>query len=353
MCVMAIALGLPSCFTNGWRRMDGTPTKKMGLLYIEILGCGSGSASGGNILGAVANMGCAAFSHESQQGMMSWEAYQAATCRDAASSAVCLSSNLASNMLDPTGYCSSIRLRCEKLEGAKIVNYFTFSAIVVGCICSALSGFNVCRDDERLKAICYSVFATMLILVGNIVYWGLGTEYFEEASMTSINMEGYCLYTTMACLLCSMLQTFCAFACLPAAEVDDDDEESGRSKKSKKNKGKLLAAAAASVDSYGATPDPSQNVADYNLRNMSQMIKAMGGNDLDSAFRGFDVNGDGLVSQQEFMSGIQQLNLGLNPEQSTWLMQWLDVNKDGYVSYGEFIEVMKKYENDPGYVYSA
>jgi hypothetical protein len=189
----------------------------------------------------------------------------------------------------------------------------------------------------------------MLLLAAIIVYWGLGTEYFQETSMASVSTTGFCLYTGASSMACSFVQTFCFIVCLESVsyDSDDEDEEHGRSKKRHKQaQQQHLMAGAAQQPDYGA-----QNVADMNLRNMSQAIKQMGGTDLAAAFRGFDVNGDGYVTQQEFMSGVAQLNLGLNAEQSTWLMGWLDVNKDGYVAYNEFVDVMRRYEQNPGYVH--
>lgn len=56
-----------------------------------------------------------------------------------------------------------------------------------------------------------------------------------------------------------------------------------------------------------------------------------------SAFQAFDVNGDGVLSPQEFTTAINNLKLGLSQEEISAFAWAVDKDGDGHISYSEFL----------------
>ena len=57
---------------------------------------------------------------------------------------------------------------------------------------------------------------------------------------------------------------------------------------------------------------------------------------LHEAFRGFDRDGDGVISPAEFRRGLQSLSLDLTSQQITDLVSHMDRDRDGHVDLAEF-----------------
>ena len=56
-----------------------------------------------------------------------------------------------------------------------------------------------------------------------------------------------------------------------------------------------------------------------------------------TAFKAFDVNGDGCLSRAELMTMFVSLNTGVSPAQLQEIIRASDANSDGYISYQEFV----------------
>ena len=56
-----------------------------------------------------------------------------------------------------------------------------------------------------------------------------------------------------------------------------------------------------------------------------------------SAFKRFDENCDGSLSQQELVSGVGALGLNLSSAEVKAIFTLADVNQDGEVNYTEFV----------------
>ena len=54
----------------------------------------------------------------------------------------------------------------------------------------------------------------------------------------------------------------------------------------------------------------------------------------------FDMNGDGLISRQEFRLGFNSLEIGLSYDEIDDLMRMMSSRRDGQISYDDFIQKM-------------
>lgn len=69
-------------------------------------------------------------------------------------------------------------------------------------------------------------------------------------------------------------------------------------------------------------------------------MKARGVNTIRSmgrTFRTFDDNGDRKLDKQEFYWGLKEMGADISKQEAYELLEQLDTNKDGVVSYDEFL----------------
>jgi len=373
---LCVALAAMSIGTREWRIEKNVPSKKMGLLSIEVHGCnaigGLAGAAGGETAkraAEVANIGCLAMAHEGEEGIMDWGTYQENTCRAASHSQACLADEAMQNMFDPTGYCHAIRKRCADLTNGIAISHATFGLILVGMIFQIMGGtYASVWTGYKSKAMCWSMFSAVCMLSAAMLYFGMADQYFKETSSRSTSDTGFAVYMISCSVALSLIQVFVGCTCLPAdPEYDedgyllDDDEVAERNAK-KKNKGSEEAAAQAQAQAaaqaqlqaqQAAMQGQAQQMADAKLMEIHWAIKQAGATNMEEAFRGFDTNGDGFITLEEFQTGITTLNIGLNPQQTEWLMGFVDKNRDGYVAYCEFADEMSRLETQQqGMAYS-
>ena len=70
---------------------------------------------------------------------------------------------------------------------------------------------------------------------------------------------------------------------------------------------------------------------------------------LKKIFEELDSNSDGGITQQEFIKGMQQMNLGLTLNQLSEVFAVLDVSSDGEIEYDEFLSALKPSNLQYGY----
>jgi len=81
------------------------------------------------------------------------------------------------------------------------------------------------------------------------------------------------------------------------------------------------------------------------LRSLSNILKKENIS-LEDAFKGFDSNGDGRISMDEFKTMFRQMRFQLSEIQIRALMKELDTDENGMISYYEFL---KAFSNKTGY----
>lgn len=62
---------------------------------------------------------------------------------------------------------------------------------------------------------------------------------------------------------------------------------------------------------------------------------------LEEVFKEFDLDGNGVLSNMEFRSGIRKLNLGLTLQEIDDLLNYCDSNNDGLIDWLEFSNKFK------------
>ena len=75
--------------------------------------------------------------------------------------------------------------------------------------------------------------------------------------------------------------------------------------------------------------------------------KTMG--DFESAFAAMDLNGDGVLSREEFRRACKDLDLGLSPSQVAELLNHMDKDNSGDIDIHEFIRELKEAISQGGY----
>jgi Ca2+-binding EF-hand superfamily protein len=76
---------------------------------------------------------------------------------------------------------------------------------------------------------------------------------------------------------------------------------------------------------------------DYELSAKVRKIIRRRDENLDRVFREFDRNGDGEVSEREFLRAMDKLRLDLTDKEARKLMSRFDTDNSGRISYREFI----------------
>jgi hypothetical protein len=74
------------------------------------------------------------------------------------------------------------------------------------------------------------------------------------------------------------------------------------------------------------------------LRNELGDMFAQSGLDMKEAFRAFDADGDGTITQAEFKAGLRSLQLKITEGQIDDLVSSIDQDGDGNLDYLEFVE---------------
>lgn len=74
------------------------------------------------------------------------------------------------------------------------------------------------------------------------------------------------------------------------------------------------------------------------LRNELEDMFTQSGIDMKEAFRAFDADGDGTITQDEFKAGLRSLQLKITEDQIDDLVGSIDQDGDGNLDYLEFIE---------------
>ena len=63
-------------------------------------------------------------------------------------------------------------------------------------------------------------------------------------------------------------------------------------------------------------------------------------NELINAFKSFDANGDGSISQQELSAGMRNMRMSFSNEETNAIFAAADINQDGEIAYTEFVCLM-------------
>eukprot|EP00929_Paragymnodinium_shiwhaense_P085342 TRINITY_DN4574_c0_g2_i1.p1 TRINITY_DN4574_c0_g2~~TRINITY_DN4574_c0_g2_i1.p1 ORF type:complete len:419 (+),score=75.65 TRINITY_DN4574_c0_g2_i1:96-1352(+) len=360
---LIIGLSATSLAGRSWRVYSGMPTKNMGLLSIEVHGCNTlsnaasalGSAGQAiSVAGRLVSAGCLAVTHEGQEGTLSWGEYQTRTCRESRSSTLCLVDSVSGSMFDVAGYCHALRKRCTDLSMAIQVNYTTLCLIILADLFVLAGGVFSMMQDCKGKCIGWNVLGCLCMISAGITYYVYGESYFLETSRACSSGEsgicsraefGHATFLIGGAGLASCLVVFLSCVCLPPdPEYDEEGYLIDDSKEAKKDKKKKQEQAQASTAAASQEQGRAQMIADSKLMEIHMAIKQAGATDIAGAFRGFDLDGNGYITMEEFHQGIYSLNLGLTPQQIQWLMGWIDHNKDGYIAYNEFVEQMGRLE---------
>jgi len=101
-------------------------------------------------------------------------------------------------------------------------------------------------------------------------------------------------------------------------------------------------------DSVGSSSSPMPTMDNWTISTInkvgSALFKGEFGNNAPAVFSSIDTNGDGLLSEEEFITALHRLNLGLTDNDLKRVMRVVDANGSGKINYLEFVTAFKVHD---------
>lgn len=363
--VIMLAISATACATvvvsmqmHTWVLTTGILQKQFGLLKVEVMGCKN--PAGGAVNGVASGLGtfgsaaCQMATSESQDGVMSYSKYAFNTCHESTKPQCALASTV--KLLDAGGWsgCSVLKERCTSIQKLTSLNWGLWWFLVIAVLVNFFGSLMAWREIKYGTGGSLISMGCIFCVLSLIVFSFTNYEEPPPLSHNTTTSYGTAFWTAFLSFLLTSLQTF--IGCCIYKQVDEDSDQRKKEKERLKKKEKRQSRGLEDDNDYGSSGttlqqwQSSSKIADQTFGTLMEALRQRGVTDVAQAFRGFDVDGNGYISLEEFKQGSAQLGFTMSPEQVQWVVSQFDPNRDGHLDYTEFSMQVQKWAQTVGQV---